>query len=156
MTGRKRVDQEREDARVARGKARRAVSLWREGRFGPEAEILQQVILVRLGKELSGVVKRYPAAIRIVGKKNLWNMVVLESILWFDDPVTMLGLLQGDSPSAQLEMIEKIEKEGCSHAQEETLRRAMLNRPIANVDAESDPEVIALRWYKENNLKRKI
>lgn len=157
MTRPKRVDQEREDVRIAREKARRAVSYWESGRCGSGKDVHQEMFFSLLGRDLGDVVKRYPQAIQTDGKRNLWDMEILSSILLFDDPVTMLVNMPDDSPSTKSAMIRELEREGCSRAQEEALRNsflAMLNqRPYT--DSDSDPWVIAFRLFKENSIKAK-
>lgn len=158
MAGIKGSTQERDRVRKAREKARRAVSYWNEGGFGAQSSILQTRIGRVLGRDLGDVVKRYPLAIRKDGRKNLWDMTVLEDSLRFDDPVTMLGNLASADPAAWLELFQKVGAEGCSTAEEPVMRTALLRMKIPFYrlsDPASDPWAVGWALYRDNLLRRK-
>jgi len=158
MTRRKGSIQERERVRKAREKARRAVSYWNEGCFGAQTGILQERIGQVIGKDLGDVVKRYPLAIRRDGKKNLWDMTVLEGSLRFDDPATMLGDLTATNPEAWLDLLRKEGEEGCSTAEENDVRTALMRMmvPIGSSSGPTtDPWAVGWALYRENLLRRK-
>ena len=150
--------QERERVRKAREQARRAVSYWNEGWFGAQSSILQAKIRRVIGRDLGEVVKRYPLAIRKDGRKNLWDMTVLEDSLRFDDPATMLGHLANADPSAWLDLLQKEGAEGCSTAEEKAIRIALLRMrvPLCGFsDPASDHWTVGWMLYRDNLLKRK-
>ena len=109
MARTKGMDQEREQTRKARAKARRVVSYWADGWFGSQTRILQDSIRQVMGKDLGDVVKRYPMAIRKEGKRRLWDLPVLADSLGFDDPAIMLGNLTPADPGAWLDLFQKEE-----------------------------------------------
>lgn len=159
MTRTKGMNPERIQVRKARAKARRAVSCWADGGFGDQTRILQQNIRQVLGKDLGDVVKLYPMAIWKDGKKNVWDMTILADSLRFDDPATMLGSLTPTNPASWVGLIEKEGTEGCSAAEEKTIRTALLRMMVptfGSFELPTDPW--AARWalYRENLLRRKL
>ena len=122
-------------------------------------KIHQSKFIPFLGKNLSGVTKRYPRAIEKDGKDNLWDMKVLAGILRVDDPVTMVSLLASFHPGVWLDWIKRVEKEGCSPAEEAAIRNAhreLTGRISATAildetgGQEIDPSVYSWRRYREN------
>jgi hypothetical protein len=157
MTRRKGSIQERERVRHAREKARRAVCYWYVGGFGAQTAIFQERIGRVIGKDLGDVVKRYPLAIRRDGKKNLWDMTVLEDSLRFDDPASMLDNLTRIDPAAWLDLFEKEDKERCSTAEENDVRTTLVRMmiPIGGSSDSADPWAVGWALYRENLLRRK-
>jgi hypothetical protein len=158
MTRRTASIQERQRVRNTREKARRAVSYWSEGWFGAQTAVLQERIGRVIGKDLDDVVQRYPLAVRRAGRKQLWDMTVLEGSLRFDDPATMLGNLAASNPEAWLALLQKEGEEGCSTAEENDMRTALMRMmvPIGScADPAADPWAAGWALYRENLLSRK-
>lgn len=147
-----------DDVQSVRSKARQAVSQWKKGQFGTQAEIPQESIRRVLGQHLGEVVKRYPMAIRREGQKNLWNLGVLEKSLEFDDPVTMLGHLASADASAWIDLLEGVKEKGCTTAQEMHIRANLVRMmvPVTCIPGlPNDPWAASWALYRENLLRRK-
>jgi hypothetical protein len=153
------TNQERDQARKARAKARRVVSYWADGWFGPQTRIRQESIRQVLGRDLGDVVERYPMAIRKEGKRQLWDLPVLADSLGFDDPAIMLDSLAPTDPGAWLDLFQKEEREGCSAAEENAIRTALMRMMVptcGSFELAADPWAVRWALYRENLLKRKL
>jgi len=147
-----------ETIHTVREKARKAVSFWTRGKFGTQSAVPQESLRRAIGTGLGDVARRYPMAIRKDGRKNVWDMGLLEKSLRFDDPVTMLSSLGPADSGSWRAMLEQVEAEGCTTDQEATIRKALLRMMLpvhGTADPAGDPWAAGWALYRENMLRRK-
>lgn len=140
----------------ARHDARRAVSCFRDDDTR-NLEIPQLELGCRCQlntDELARLCKYFPTSFRISGQSYLWDISLLRSILYWDDPVIMLSRLVAEKPE-WWDALKDAEEHPCSSTQEEAVRNAAMAQLRSGPTVPEDPRlIIHFRRFSENASQR--